>query len=154
MCSERFQVNKPNVIHEVFDDEVVIINLKTGSYFSLQKTGAEVWILLDSGATFEEIVERIAQRYEATPRDIENSVRALLEEIQREDLMAPRTGTAESMEPSTQIQNPRANARLAFETPRLQKYTDMEELLLLDPIHEVDEMGWPHMKPDAVNRKT
>jgi hypothetical protein len=22
-------------------------------------------------------------------------------------------------------------------------YTDMEELLLLDPIHDVDETGWP-----------
>ena len=28
--------------------------------------------------------------------------------------------------------------------PRLDKYTDMQELLLLDPIHEVDERGWPN----------
>jgi hypothetical protein len=28
----------------------------------------------------------------------------------------------------------------------LQKFTDMQELLLLDPIHEVDERGWPHRK--------
>jgi len=29
----------------------------------------------------------------------------------------------------------------------LQKYTDMEELLQLDPIHEVDKFGWPSAKP-------
>lgn len=29
-------------------------------------------------------------------------------------------------------------ARLA-----LTKYTDMQELLLLDPVHEVDDEGWP-----------
>ena len=36
----------------------------------------------------------------------------------------------------------------AFETPVLEKYTDMAELLLLDPIHDVDATGWPHPAPD------
>jgi hypothetical protein len=27
------------------------------------------------------------------------------------------------------------------------KYSDMEDLIMLDPIHEVDESGWPHPKP-------
>jgi hypothetical protein len=32
----------------------------------------------------------------------------------------------------------------------LQRYTNFQELLLLDPIHEVDEpSGWPVLKPDA-----
>jgi hypothetical protein len=35
----------------------------------------------------------------------------------------------------------------AFAEPILQKYTDMEALLLADPIHEVDKStGWPHQK--------
>ena len=28
--------------------------------------------------------------------------------------------------------------------PRLRKYTDMQDLLLLDPIHEIDQSGWPN----------
>ena len=36
--------------------------------------------------------------------------------------------------------------KLAYEHPVLQKYTDMEDLLLLDPIHDVDEAGWPARK--------
>ena len=39
--------------------------------------------------------------------------------------------------------------RLSFEAPILHKYTDMQDLLLLDPIHEVDEAGWPSVKPDS-----
>jgi hypothetical protein len=27
-----------------------------------------------------------------------------------------------------------------------EKYTDMESLLMADPIHEVDEFGWPRLK--------
>ena len=30
-----------------------------------------------------------------------------------------------------------------FVAPQLHKYTDMQELLLLDPIHDVDQEGWP-----------
>jgi hypothetical protein len=30
-----------------------------------------------------------------------------------------------------------------FVEPALNKYTDMQELLLLDPVHEVSEAGWP-----------
>jgi hypothetical protein len=31
-----------------------------------------------------------------------------------------------------------------YQEPKLGKYTDMQELLLLDPVHEVDEAGWPN----------
>jgi hypothetical protein len=37
----------------------------------------------------------------------------------------------------------------AFVAPVLHKHTDMQDLLLLDPIHEVDETGWPSVKKDA-----
>jgi hypothetical protein len=37
-----------------------------------------------------------------------------------------------------------------FEMPKLSKYTDMEDLLALDPIHEVDEMGWPNAKLEGI----
>ena len=35
-----------------------------------------------------------------------------------------------------------ADSSIAFS-----RYTDMEELLLADPIHEVDAEGWPVLKP-------
>jgi len=31
----------------------------------------------------------------------------------------------------------------AFRPPTVAVYSDMEDLLLLDPIHDVDETGWP-----------
>jgi hypothetical protein len=34
--------------------------------------------------------------------------------------------------------------RPAERTLRLETYDDMADLLLLDPIHEVSEQGWPH----------
>jgi hypothetical protein len=34
-------------------------------------------------------------------------------------------------------------ARFDAEPPRLERYTDMKDYFLLDPIHEVDTAGWP-----------
>ncbi len=35
-----------------------------------------------------------------------------------------------------------------FEPPKLAKYTNMSDLLMLDPVHDVDEQGWPNRKPE------
>jgi len=36
-----------------------------------------------------------------------------------------------------------------FVLPVLERYTDMQELLLIDPIHDVDETGWPRRKEQS-----
>jgi len=36
-----------------------------------------------------------------------------------------------------------AGGTLVFDAPVLHSYTDMQDVLLLDPIHDVDETGWP-----------
>jgi len=38
--------------------------------------------------------------------------------------------------------------RPPFTKPELHKFTDMQDLLLFDPIHEVDESGWPNVGLD------
>jgi hypothetical protein len=37
-------------------------------------------------------------------------------------------------------------ARGRWQPPAFDEYTDMWELIKLDPIHEVDEVGWPVAK--------
>ena len=39
----------------------------------------------------------------------------------------------------------------AYEKPVFQKYDDMQALLLIDPIHEVDDDGWPVANPAPTN---
>ena len=36
-----------------------------------------------------------------------------------------------------------------FTAPNLETFTDLQELLMLDPIHEVDAAGWPHKPADS-----
>jgi hypothetical protein len=34
-----------------------------------------------------------------------------------------------------------------FRVPVLNRYSDMADMLLLDPVHDVEESGWPVPKP-------
>ncbi len=151
MSALTFRINSPAVAHETFEDEVIMINLVSGTYYNLNKTGVVIWDLLEAEATVEEIVAGIAARYETDGTDIEAAVKEFLEELRKEDLIVP--GDEEPTRPPNDVRSKRnigGRERSApFEPPILTKYTDMQELLLLDPIHDVDDAGWPRSKPGA-----
>jgi hypothetical protein len=142
--SQRFRINRPSVIHEILDDELVIVNLKSGSYYSLDRVGAVIWHEIDAGATEGEVAAVLQGAFEGDVGAMERAAAELIEELQREDLIQPggANGTAPHREPADDP----ASVRVAFVAPVLHKYTDMQDLLLLDPIHEVDEAGWPARK--------
>ena len=147
----HFRVNSPKVIHETIDGEVVMIDFDSGNYYSLDSVGADIWSFIEGGAAVGEIVEAIAHRHKGSRAPIESTVNQLIAELQQEDLIVPdQTGAPGSVqrleaqgEPGLEAEKP------GFEAPVLHRYTDMQDLLLLDPIHETDEAGWPSVKPDS-----
>jgi hypothetical protein len=139
----RYRINKPKVIQEVFDDEVVIVNLDAGTYYSLNPSGGEVWRFFEKGAAPQEIVEALASRFTDDPSRIQNEIDRLIDELVRENLIVMRPTPADAPISSDEIIGPPA-VKKSFESPTIAKYTDMKDILLLDPIHEVDDAGWPN----------
>jgi hypothetical protein len=134
------------VINETIAGEAVMIDLNTGTYYSLDAVGAEIWDEISRGASLEQIVSQLEARYDAPADAIEGAVRRLADELERENLIVGANGDAPAgWTPSEAA----VDARKPFEEPTLQKFTDMQDLVLLDPVHEVDERGWPHQKPAA-----
>jgi hypothetical protein len=144
----RYLVNSGPVISEVIDGEAVIINLTTGNYYSLNESGAVVWSSIESSATVGEIVARLSSAFEASPAEAESAVHELLADLQQEDLIVTGDGNTGSV--SVLEERPRSQ-RAPFQPPRLEKHTDMQDLILLDPVHEVGEQGWPHAKDQAAS---
>lgn len=144
----HFQVNSPNVIHEIIDGEVVLVNLENGSYYSIDRVGAVVWDYVEKGLSSSQIVTAIAAQYDGEQADIAAGIQQLFEDLQVEQLIV--AGEAASGDGHLPAVNKAANGQTKppFEAPVLHKYTDMEDLLLLDPIHDVDESGWPNTNPN------
>ena len=147
-ANSRFTVNSPQVTHETIDGEAVILNLDTGSYYSVNNAAAVIWNLLDSGMSVGRIVEAISARFTGDPKEIETGVHALVEKLAEEGLiLADGEIDGQATEP-TNMTTEHQGQMLTFEFPMLHKYTDMEDLLLLDPIHDVDDIGWPNKPRD------
>jgi hypothetical protein len=146
----RYRVNSPNVISETIQGETIIIHLTTGAYYSLRGTGPEVWDAIAASASVEEIAVELAAHNDVTASDAAPSVEKLIADLQEEDLIAVDADATARV----QVESPNGNGGAAgqpFEAPELAKYTDMQDLVLLDPVHEVTDTGWPEAKPQAVD---
>jgi hypothetical protein len=143
-----YKVNKANVVSEKFDDEVVIINLDSGNYYSLKEIGFNIWSLVENGASADEIVEWIMSQYDfSNAEEINKSVSQFIAELTVEGLIIS-DGTLKNKNiktPDTQTEKGLIPGKSLFDSNKivLQKYTDMQDFLLVDPIHEVEYTDWP-----------
>jgi hypothetical protein len=135
-----FSVRAPAVVSEVIDGEAIIMDLRTGNYFSADGSGALVWQAVADGCGRAAIVGWAMGAFDGDPARIEADIDAFLAQLTDNDLV-------EAVEASA-APSPAAVPRSAWRAPVLAIYTDMQDLLLLDPIHDVDEAGWPTRKVD------
>jgi hypothetical protein len=140
----RYRVNKPRVVAEAFADEVVIVNFEDGIYYSLGDSGHDIWAGIEAGASAAEVVQALVERYGADPADVEPAVSGVIQQLIDEGLIVERADDGAGPPAGWLAEGDGARS---FAPPVLTRYSDMQELLLLDPIHEVDETGWPQRRP-------
>ncbi|MFA6055625.1 MAG: PqqD family peptide modification chaperone [Thermodesulfovibrionales bacterium] len=146
--SVHFRINSSKVIHETIDGETVIVNLDSGNYYSLDKVGADIWECIVKNVPMHRIIETIASQYTGEREEIEKAMYQFVDEMQQENLIAINEshGYVSEAHIGPEDETEQMKERSIFATPVLHKYSDMQDLLLLDPIHEVDETGWPNVK--------
>jgi len=147
--TSRHRLNAPLVSSEVIDGEVIIIHLDNGNYYSMQGVGEWIWSRLVAGETTDHIAQHVTRHYECDQPLALRAVDRLVAELLAEGLIVPTSGAGAEAESAASGAGtvPRAD----FHEPVLNKYTDMQNLLMVDPIHEVTEQGWP-MRADAESR--
>lgn len=147
-----FKINTKAIAHETIDGEVVMVNLNNGSYYSIDKAGALIWNYIVQGITVKKIIELIKNQYSGENADIERGINGLFADLLKEELILLSDAETGDSANSISINNSLENEKAVFEKPILQKFTDMQDLLLLDPIHDVDEMGWPDPKKSSKDK--
>jgi len=123
--SQRFGLNEPAVVADVVDGETIIMNLERGDYYSLNQSGGELWALLVAGLPRADILQTVARRHDPAPsgQEIDGFIGKLL----THSLIVPvdhATGPTNVREPAIVG---------AWSMPELSVYSDMKELLAMDP---------------------
>jgi len=144
------RVNNSDVIFETFEDEVVLINMGTGNYYSIDGTAADIWGLIENGCALDAIVGYVSRKYRVDNKDIKKDIGEFISEIQNEGLIVVG-GSAESGTDPGVVEEPDREpekSKINYEKPSLKSFSDLQELILLDPIHQVDDSGWPHPREE------
>jgi hypothetical protein len=122
------------VVHETLDGETVVINLASGTYYSLEGSAADLWSRLLAGETPAESAATLAAQHGGDATAVTGAIVAFQQQLFDQGLITAQPVAA-----------PMAGGDLGtFEVPRLRIYDDLREHLLLDPVHDVEHgSGWP-----------
>lgn len=134
-----FTVDESAVVFERYDDETIAINLNTGIYYTLNKTAADIFDLLAAGCPVTELITILQPKYSDDLRRFESDLSHFVSELQRATLIEPSQANRER----PRAQTSENGQTLVFEVPVLKVHEDLQELFLLDPVHEVSAQGWP-----------
>jgi hypothetical protein len=130
VAANALTVNRPSVIFDEQGGEVVIIDLERGHYFRLDAAGTRIWLALAATVDPDALLAACENRDELAGR-----LDDILTELRDLDLIRP----AADAEPAQPV------AAWRFDGYTLERFTDLEDILGLDPIHEADQgRGWPH----------
>ncbi len=140
----RYTIDSKNVTHETIDGEVVAICLRSGYYYSITGTGGKVWDLLVLGLSVEQIIKELQILYAVDAQVALEDLSRFLADLEREGLI---TQEEASTEPRHLF--PTGEEQLPYASPSFERFDDMQEMLILDPIHDVSEAGWPFKKEPA-----
>lgn len=126
---KKFTLNS-KLAADIFDGEYIIANLDTGLYYSVQGLGVAILNMLPF-SDIENIFKGIQNKFQVE----EAVLMTFLNELIAEEIIIEEEGLA--IENNWEIHIPED-----YIPAKLNRYADMKDLLLLDPIHDVNEEGW------------
>ena len=84
--NDRVKILKDVVFREV-EQEMVLLNLGTGSYYGLDAVGSRMWDLLAEKKNIREVLEIMLQEYEVATEDLQRDILHLLQELKTRGLV-------------------------------------------------------------------
>ncbi|MCA9778370.1 MAG: PqqD family protein [Candidatus Eremiobacteraeota bacterium] len=132
---EIWKEDVENVVSDLIEGEMMLLNLKVGNYYALQGSGVQLWPALKHGSNFSTLLNALALAFpDLTKPQLESDLEEWMQQLRQEGLIIPTQG------------EPWEDFALSgdYLRPGLEAFTDLQELFLLDPIHDAaPDKGWP-----------
>jgi hypothetical protein len=125
-----------NIVFEVFDGEIVAVHLDSGKYYSLKDSASYVWNAMMANQSNQAIAQRLSSHYLLDEKLTLSQIDDFIHQLVQEGLLVANDETPES---ASLLEHPQG----LYIAPTFEVFNDMQEILLLDPVHDVDDSGWP-----------
>jgi len=86
--NEAFTKLEDRFTETVLDDEVLVMSLADGNFFSLAGTARQIWCMIDGERTRDMMVAELGEKYEMAREVIEEGIDSFLEELREAGLVA------------------------------------------------------------------
>lgn len=135
----HYAIHYPNVVADDFDNDTVVVNLDTGTYFNLRKGASTLWELLVSGVDTEILVQTLVEHADIDASAFQTRLQQFITELADHGLITPGVGDATEF-PQDRVAS---LSGISLDDIVLEVYSDLQDILLLDPVHDVGPDGWP-----------
>lgn len=137
-----YRLNDAEMFYDMAEGQAVVINFVSGSYFGTGNLGSEVLNRILKGFAPQKILAALKAMPEC-PVDIEDILQKFVDELIAKNIIVEGDTVEGGDEPFAE-----GLAEGGF-VLNVVEYNEVQELILADPIHEVEEEeGWPVMKKE------
>ena len=77
---------RPQVVFRQLDNEAVLLNLETGTYFGLDPVGTRIWQLIVHHGLLVRVLEALLEEYEVEPARLERDLLDLCRQLSEKGL--------------------------------------------------------------------
>ena len=135
-----YKLNEEKMFYDYADGQAVVINYQTGMYYGMSLLGSAILDRIIAGKDVNEIIKAVKTMPQCPP-DIAERVHNFVKELQDKEIIINGPTVPGGAEPlASEV------AEDGFEL-RLDMFAEMSDLLLADPVHDVDmKVGWPKLK--------
>lgn len=136
-----YKLNEEKMFFDIADGQAVVINFVTGMYYGTSTLGSAVLEKLVQKVSSDKILAALSA-VDGCPADMGAKLDAFIKALSDKEIIVP----AETEEQEVSFDS--AAFADGFELT-LDEFAEVQDLLLADPIHDVDvEEGWPIKKDD------
>lgn len=139
MTDSTFLVANTSLAAEEFDGETVLIDVTRGLYFSLGGSATELWRAFSEQRSEVDVVDTLCLQLAGADRaGLTDAIRSM-----RDNGLLLPVPEASSVSPKKFMAT-----SSSFALPVVEVYSDLADLIAIDPVHEVNaSAGWP-MRPE------
>lgn len=143
MASETLSLTPNASDFEDFGDEIVVIDTEQGTFFSLKGRAIPLWRAVAKGLEIEAVDQWMASLSDSAEKALVGSI---MDRFLEGGLW--QRGQAEEAEKPVSVLESETFGPASFEAN-----DDFEELIRLDPIHDITDQGWLGSADPASNEK-
>ena len=133
----NYQLNEAKMFADVTDGIAIIINSVTGIYYGMNGLGTGIFDSFLKGSSEADVLKAFKD-LPGAPADCDIRLKTFVDTLKGFEIIVPA-----SRESSVPVTLCAKDAQFDAFTPTCNEYSDVQELLFADPIHEVKEdEGW------------